>query len=155
RMPFPRNVIPPDRLNSIARKYLEFYPKPNFQGAADGTQNFVTDAPGSDNFNNWFGRLDFNVSDRHKVFGTVRQNFRHNLSEHYFDNVSNGLYNYRTAWGLMLDNVYTLSPVTFLDFRLNWTRFVQNYALLNDGFDPSTLGFPSYIAANSNALRVP
>src|ERR1039457_777172 len=42
-----------------------------------------------------------------------------------------------------------------MDIRGNWTRFFQDQTSPTDGLDPTTLGFPSYIAANSEGPMLP
>ena len=156
RQPFPSNIIPAGRLNPIAQAYMKFYPAPNYPGRSDGAQNYATSGAGTQGFNTEFGRLDFNLSDRHKVFGNVRHSFSNvQNSEGYFNNIATGFSNVRTAWGMTLDDVYLLSPITVVNVRLNWTRFILNYGVPSEGFDPTSLGFPSYILANSNFPAMP
>ena len=156
RQPFPGNLIPANRLNPIALNLLKYYPAPNYAGRADGLNNFATNTTPNLSFNNEFGRLDFNVSDRQKLMFTMRHSYEDNEhSEDYLHNIATGYANQRPAWGSTLDDVYILNPMTVLDVRANWTRFTQYYALPSAGFDPTSLGFPSYIAAQSEFLMMP
>ena len=98
---------------------------------------------------------DINISDRHKLFFDIHQNQRFQLSQNYFDNISEGRYLYRTNWGAVVDDVYTLSPSLILNTRFGWTRFVQVDAVPSQGLDPTTYGFPAYIAKNSTNLTLP
>jgi hypothetical protein len=41
------------------------------------------------------------------------------------------------------------------DVRVNWTRFVEDYRNPAAGFDPTTLGYPAYMANSSEALQMP
>ena len=43
-------------------------PLPNTAGTADGTNNYFNNAVRSDVFSSFMGRIDVNVSDRHKFF---------------------------------------------------------------------------------------
>jgi hypothetical protein len=155
RQMFANNVIPADRLNRIAQAYMKFYPAPNFPGGKDGTNNYASNGPGNKVFDNGFGRLDFNLRDRYKLFWDIRGNATENRSENYFNNDAMGYTNARTNWGTTLDYVHIVNPTTVVDVRLNWARFIQDYLEPSAGFDPTSLGFPSYIAANSQFLEIP
>ena len=157
RTPFPGNTIPTSRLNPVAMNYMKYYPAPNLPGLADGENNYGTSTPGSDNFDNELGRIDFNVSNKDKLYYDFRHNFRDDVTNQYFGpaNPGFGKLLFRTNWGTTLDNVYTASPSVVMDVRLNWTRFTEIHGSSGDGIDPSTLGFPSYIAAASGYLGIP
>ena len=64
-------------------------------------------------FYNYLGRLDFNFSDRHKLFFNTRHNKRIGQGGNYFgksltDNPTATNPLRRVNWGLMVDDVYTL-----------------------------------------------
>jgi hypothetical protein len=155
RTPFPNNVIPTSRLNPVALNYLKYYPLPNTPGQPDGYQNYAVTATDQDIFDNQYSRVDFNVSDNNKIFADFRHNHRTDHYNEYLGNLGFAPILYRTNWGSSLDDVYTLSPTTVIDIRANWTRFQETYASLSDGFDPTTLGFPSYIASTSEFVGMP
>ncbi|MGO9096172.1 MAG: carboxypeptidase-like regulatory domain-containing protein [Bryobacteraceae bacterium] len=52
RTALPGNKIPTSDLSAIAQAYLNFYPEPNTTPGANGTNNFLADAPTADDFNN-------------------------------------------------------------------------------------------------------
>ena len=153
RQPLAGNVIPANRLNPVALNYLQYWPLPNQPGGADGANNYFATAAQKDNFNSYIGRLDYNVSARHKLFFAVRHNMRNSFEQSFFNNIARGRNFLRDAWGLMLDDVYTLTPTTVLNVRLNWTRFREERRLLSAGMDITALGFPAWLAAAS-PLRV-
>ncbi|HWB82591.1 MAG TPA: TonB-dependent receptor [Bryobacteraceae bacterium] len=157
RTPFPNNMIPSNRLNPIALNYLQFYPQPNAPGQANGFQNWVTDAVDSDGYDNEMGRLDVNLSDRNKLAFDARHSNRTQVKNNYLgeSNPSTGLLFWRINQGASLDDVYTVTPSTVMDIRGNWTRFNSIIGSPLDGFDPSTVGFPSYISGTSQALTLP
>ena len=49
----------------------------------------------------------------------------------------------------------TFSPTLFGEFVFSWARWYYESFGLSNGFDPTSLGFPSYLAANSLALGFP
>ncbi len=156
RTPFPNNVIPAARLNSIAQKYLQFFPTPSGVGRADGFQNYVVNAIDLDGYDNELGRIDFNVTDRDRLFFDARHNYRAQDKNNYFHNIATGTFLYRINQAVSADNVYTLNSTTVLETRASWTRYIENRGMPNDGFNPSTgLGFPAYIAGTSQGLQLP
>lgn len=153
RQPFAGNVIPENRLNPIARRMLEFYPLPNQPGLLQN--NFVANARRADTFESYLGRLDWNAGDRLKIFWNYRYNDRLEERSNRFANIATGNFLTRENHGSAFDAVYTISPSLLANFRFNWTRFIESNTRPSDGFDPTTLGFPSYIAANSTRLVLP
>jgi hypothetical protein len=157
RTPFANNIIPTARLNPVALAVLKYYPLPDLASNANGLNNFGASISNLEYFNNELSRADFNLSDRHKLFWTFRHNYRHNDTNRTFGYgdpaVGNSLS--RKNWGTTLDDVYSLSPTTVLNVRLNWTRFVEHHWQSSQGFDPTSLGLPSYIASNSQLLSMP
>src|SRR5260370_11008799 len=55
----------------------------------------------------------------------------------------------------MVDDVYTFSPTTVLNTRLNWTRFTEANDKPSAGYDFTKAGFPAYLAGASQRLVMP
>jgi hypothetical protein len=157
RSPYPNNVIPASELNPIAQAYMKFYPEPNVAVGLSATNvnNFSSNATTVDNYNNELGRLDWNMSDRSRLFFDVRKAAETQLKNNYFDNPAEGSLLYRNPLGASADEVYTISPSTVADLRLNFTRLAEVHALPSSGFNPTSLGFPSYVAGSSQYLQMP
>ncbi len=156
RSPYPNNVIPASQLNPISQALLKYFPLPNIAPQrADGYYNFGNTAPTTDTYNNYFGRLDFNVSDRNRLFFDVRRTDYFQSKNDYFGNGSTGSLLTRENWGSMLDDVITINSTNIVDLHFNFTRLNETHPAPSAGFDPTTLGLPSYIAANSRYLQLP
>ena len=160
RTALPGNRIPASRINPIAAKYLEFYPAPNVTAIntttrADGYDNYGTTAPAVNAFNNELGRLDYNMSERSRLAFDVRHNALAAKKNDYFGNIASGTITARENWGTSLDEVYTLSPSSVLNLRLNYTFLYESATDPSEGFDATTLGFPAYIRANSDRPALP
>jgi hypothetical protein len=157
RQPFPGNIIPANRITAIAKNYLQYYPLPNQAGNANGQANFLSNTDGERNaFYNVIGRLDVNLSEKHKFSFGARNNLRTGNGGDAFGKslnddptATNGLK--RLNWGFTLDDVYSLSPTLLMNTRLNWTRFVEPQRNFSLGFDSTSLGYPAYLSAD--ALR--
>jgi hypothetical protein len=155
RTPFPNNSIPQNRLNPIALNYLQFYPGANQPGQRDGRDNFLSNSVRSDDYNSEIGRLDFNLSERHKFFFNFRHNERLENRGNRFFNIATGNFLKRVNWGSMVDDVYTFTPTTVLNTRVNWTRFTEGSVRPSDGFDYTTLGFPQSLRSNTTKFVLP
>jgi len=151
------NKIPSQLMNPIALAYLKFYPEPTLAGDKNGYSNYGNATPTTDDYNNQLGRLDWNMSERSKLSGNVRHNYQIQSKNDYFNNGAHGLASILTRenWGGTVDEVYTLSNSTVLNARVNYTRMIENHPSQTAGFDPTTLGFPSYIGSNSTNLTLP
>ncbi|HVJ09207.1 MAG TPA: TonB-dependent receptor [Acidisarcina sp.] len=67
--PFAGNIIPQNRLNAAAVKYLNAYPLPNVPGTNDGTQNnYRTIRRQITHYNTFDTRLDWNASAHDQAF---------------------------------------------------------------------------------------
>jgi hypothetical protein len=155
RQPFVNNVIQPNLLNSIAQAYLKYYPEPNLPGDATGFQNYINNAPSTDDFNNELGRVDYNTSSRSRLSVDIRHNYRSQLKNNFFNNIASGTTLTRKNWGVTGDEVFTINPTTVLDVRGNWTYLGEAHGGPSTGFDPTGLGFPNYVAGSSQYLQMP
>ena len=66
--PFVRNKLP--YISPFAKLWLQNYPEPNTQLGADNV-NYVVNLPSINNYDEYLGRVDFNLSNRDQIFGTV------------------------------------------------------------------------------------
>ena len=153
RSPFPGNIIPADRINSVARNITSYLDHAQVQrSGASGTANYTADG------------LLANVAD--SVTFKAEHKFTDNLS-------LTGLYIYsRTnepfpvyfqehpeldpGWNvvmrrpkvLALNNMYVMSSTTVLTLRAGWMSFPSFSDPASAGFDMLSLGFaPSYVNA--------
>ncbi len=155
RTPFPNNVIPTNRLSPIALQYMQFWPLPNIAGSANGFQNFGITNTDSDSYNNELARVDLNLSSRSRLSGDIRHNYRVQNKNNYFGNIGTGNFLYRRNYGTSLDEIYSINPSTVLDIRGDYTRFNETNSGPADGFDPTTLGFPSYLKTSAEFVAMP
>ncbi len=156
RTPIPNNVITSvSALNPVALSYLQFYPQSNTAGQADGFQNYVSNAPSIDNYDNEFGRIDWNASARNHIFGDFRHNNRIQTKGVYFPNSATGTTLLRENFGATIDEVFTLNPTTVIDVRPGWTYFDEVHGTPAQAYSPATVGLPSNISSNSIYSQLP
>ena len=73
RTPFPTNVIPTNRQDPIATKYMGALWKPNGPGKGyDHLQNYVVSLPTMYPYRNYADRVDYHVTDKLSVTGRVQ-----------------------------------------------------------------------------------
>ncbi|MEW5977470.1 MAG: TonB-dependent receptor [Acidobacteriota bacterium] len=153
RSPFPGNIIPESRINPIARKLAEFWPKPNLPGGADGSLNFH---PGKAVPVDWyqsFVRIDHNLSPNDRI------SVHHGYLDHFgewvddFDTLATGLRDVITRQNFGADYVHVVNSSTLLNFRYGLVRhtiatFPKSHIQdPSGGFDITTLGLaPSLIS---------
>jgi Carboxypeptidase regulatory-like domain len=152
RTPLPNNTIPQTELNPIALQYLQFYPQPTNSAISN---NYVTAPNTPDNYSNQMGRIDYNISDRNRLFSDIRHSDYTQSKNDYFNNVAEGSLLYRNNLGIAVDDIYTMSATSVFDLRLNFTRMNEVHASPSAGFNPTSLGFPSYIGADSYYPQLP
>ncbi|MBI4902484.1 MAG: carboxypeptidase regulatory-like domain-containing protein [Acidobacteria bacterium] len=156
RDPFPGNVIPAGRINPIAAKVLQEYPQPNRAGSTvTGRQNYNFLGGREYNRDVFSARGDHYLNDRHRIFG--RFSWQQNEDVYpskavQFTNTNSTYDSFRNA---AIDDTYQWTSRLSSVFRYNYTRFRANLRPNTLGFDPTTLGLPSYIAASSNILFYP
>jgi hypothetical protein len=156
RTAYPSNRIPSSRFNPIALKYLEYYPKPNIASArADGFENYGNNDTTRDGFTNELGRLDINISAKHRTYFNVRHTDYYQTKNNYFANLSTGSNLSRSNIGGSVDHVWMVNSSNVVNIRANFTRMFEDHSAPSAGFDPAEIGFPGYLAANSQYLQLP
>ncbi|MPY88207.1 MAG: hypothetical protein GEU99_09810 [Luteitalea sp.] len=160
RDPFPNNVIPPDRINPVARNVLEFYPEPNTEPTNPNTfaNNFVSG--GSDPSDNYRvdSRIDHNFSEKWRTFLRYSVNPSEGQSFIPWDNpAAPGTVGDGVNTSVALNHTYILSPTVVADLRYGFGRNANDRRNFSDGFDLTQLGFPqSYMEqAAINGLNFP
>jgi len=157
RQPIANNNLNLVGLNPVAAAYLALYPVANttIGVTSTGLNNYSSPAPSIDNYNNEFGRIDYNVSARDHLFGDFRHNYRTQIKNNYFGNNTTGTTLLRENYGLTIDNVYTLNSSTIFDTRVNWTLFNEVHGTPAQQYSAATVGLPSNLQAAAQESQLP
>jgi hypothetical protein len=67
RNPFPGNVIPASRIDSVAAKALEYYPQPNASVGPYFRNNYFVVSPETNTANGMIVKVDHNIADKHRL----------------------------------------------------------------------------------------
>ncbi len=158
RMPFAGNKGVPV-LNPMYKFYESIYPQPNNVPGlvnAEGQYNYYAAAmPKDEKFNSMVNRLDYNISEKHRLSG--RWYWNHRLANEYdwtYETKpgmhSNGLT--RINKGLGADYVWTMNGSTVLNLGTNFTRFNEgDQNSVRTAIKPSDVGLPAYMDAKAGA----
>src|SRR6202022_2679275 len=77
------------------------------------------------------------------------------VKNNYFGNLSTGSLLTRSNLGSSFDDVFTVNSTNVIDVRLNFTRMDEAHPSPSAGFDPTSLGLPSYLTSNSTYPSLP
>ncbi|HZH33776.1 MAG TPA: TonB-dependent receptor, partial [Pyrinomonadaceae bacterium] len=162
--PNPRPAFTPTTtacLDPVALAVLSYIPQPN----ATGTQ--LANAPGV--INNFIvsdttkftrdifaGRIDQRISDKQNLFGRFSYEVRHDEFPNFFNSPASNARAIRdTFMNFTLNHVYTLTQNAVNNFRYGYTRVRANQRPNSQGFNPTTLGLPAYLAEGAANLQFP
>ena len=82
REPFPGNVIPVDRFDSVAKQMMDMYPDPNLPGTITGAENFTANPPDISLTRTWhFYRVDHTFSDSDNMYWRTALDLSDNVLE--------------------------------------------------------------------------
>jgi hypothetical protein len=84
RDPFPGNIIPPDRLNSVALNILRYYPLPNRE-VSNGTANLDSVADQTGHLVTASLKIDHKFTDRVSLSGLYMTNTTSRTNENFWE----------------------------------------------------------------------
>lgn len=151
RSPFAGNIIPPDRIDPVARNVSKFFPSPNVAGVtALGAINYTRTDGNRIPKDSYSVRLDHNFSEKNRLFGRYSyDNTPFNRAPAY------GQENLSIAptagpqvfkrWNAVLEDTAILSPTTVATMRYSVSRLINFRRPYSDDFDITSLGLPAYM----------
>jgi hypothetical protein len=122
RKQFANNIIPASRISPIALKILKLFPAPNLPGY---TNNFLYTGKTPYQYNQPIGRLDYNLSDRTKIYGMFAWwSGTENRNGNGFSGPAErgSIGNYRSSLTQVLDVTHTFNANLVGDARLSFNR---------------------------------
>ena len=162
RSPFPGNIIPADRINPVAANLMNYYTLPNRPGALNsGLNNYFAAANSVLDTDTGDLKVDENINDKNRFFVRYSQRDLVQPPPDFFSGPqqlaqsTSGWTATQISHSAAFDYTLTLSPTFLAEFRYGFSRMAVDQTTLSDGFNPSTLGLPGYIAANADHLYFP
>jgi hypothetical protein len=159
RDPFAGNIIPANRINSIAAKVAALYPDPLSSGVGPNhLTNYAKLAPGGNKYTALLGKIDLNLSSKSRLAWRYGQTPYFAPGSPVWGNNAGEPSTYKTQvprnWGA--DWTYVISPTLVFDLRGGLARLEQiSGSLFAGGYDPRQLGFPSSLVSQFTALQFP
>lgn len=141
RDPLPGNIIPAARIDPMALKLLEFWPKANQIGTADFRQNYFRTRDINRDDRNVIGKIDHNFSERHRMFFRLNNNQHDNRTD-TLPGLASGTILDRTDYGAVIDDVYVFSARTLLNLRYGVTYEDDFTSRRSQRMDLTSLGWP-------------
>ncbi len=146
---FPGNRIPDSRIHPISKNVLGFWPAPNRAGEGLANQrNYFLSGKNVSIADIWFGRIDHQISAKHRLFGRTggsQNDSFSTLAERAFP--ARTINSSPTRTGL-ISLTSTFTPNLLGEFRVSYTRLQSNSYPVSEGFDMATLGFGSNLTSN-------
>ncbi len=147
RTPFPGDIIPANRMNPVGVAIASYIPAPNIAGQ---TSNLIT-TPNqrTDAYDSHVIRVDQVINDRERFFSRFVRGYRTEVNGTGGfagpAGAGNAYSDGRLNQGGNFDLTSVLSPSTVLTSRVGYFRHDLWITLYASGFDPTKLGFPSYL----------
>jgi outer membrane receptor protein involved in Fe transport len=154
RTAFSANKFSLSRFDPVAANLLKYFPLPNTAGTF-GHNNYIANASAPYSINQYDIKVDEVLTDRQRMsFRFSKRNpvtaFAPLLPSSILValNANTGS---QPAIGAGLDYTFAKSPTYIFELRAGVSHVYFNTATPGDGFDPTTLGFPAYLAATALA----
>ena len=138
------NVLAPSQISPTAAAFLGYFPAPTGPGTPSPSgplNNFVTSYATGGDTNQANVRVDYNLSDRQRVFGRFTYYNLLNLPDSPFKDVCTDRCTENVhAKQIALGDTISFSPTTILDLHLGYTRYVYVRTPLTSGLSLASLG---------------
>jgi len=148
RSPFPGNVIPPNRLDAVARNLIDLTPLPNTAGhPVTNVNNYLLSSAAPINRDQYSGRLDHSITQNQKVFFRLSWNDTTRERPPFYGekfklsqpNAGTDTLIQRQA---TLNYTNVLSPTVILEASSSFLRYWIGRDSPALGYDSVQLGFP-------------
>jgi hypothetical protein len=128
---YPNDTIPGSAVNPTAAAVLKYIPLPNLAGAGNLARgnNYFANTPGTINYNQPSVRMDYNLTDKTKLYSYfLYWKGNQNRSTNGLSGVAeNGNINWvHQTYVAVQDLTHVFSPTFTGDFRVSFTRFLEN-----------------------------
>ncbi|MGH9843304.1 MAG: carboxypeptidase regulatory-like domain-containing protein [Blastocatellia bacterium] len=158
RRQFPDNIIPAGRIDPTARVLSNLWSAPNTAGQQfTNINNFATNASVGGNNDQYNARLDYNLSEKQRLFGRYTRWGNLNLPIDPYKtktHIDRGTETFITHQFVVADT-YTLNQNTVADFRIAYLRFIYDRTPASLGVDLTTFGLPAALNRQVAFTHIP
>jgi hypothetical protein len=135
RTQFPGNVIPGSRIDPVAAKILSFYPLPNAGAPGAITNNFSTILPTPNPNLRFFGRIDYDLSDKNRISFSISQKNNPGVNKYGPLPCPNNCFSGDIdGYNAQVTDTWTINPTMVNELRMGYTK-------QGNWFVPDTIGF--------------
>ena len=150
RTAFPNNIIPPNRIDPVARAISRLFPAPTQPGQPLGAINYTRTGGSKIPKDTYSVRVDHNFTSNNRAF--VRYSFDDTpllRAPAYGPELSNiaptaGPQTF-TRWNTVFEDTHTFTPTLLAQIRFSASRLTNFRRPYSDNFDLASLGLPSYM----------
>lgn len=137
----------------VALAFLQYLPLPNQPGLIN---NFLYSGTSEFDRNIFAARVDHTVSERQSFFVRFSYERRSTVPPNFFGTAATAVSSVTDRFSnTTFNHVYSITPTLINNFRYGFTRAAALQGPSNLGFNPTSLGLPSYLAANAPILLFP
>ncbi|HEX4133344.1 MAG TPA: carboxypeptidase-like regulatory domain-containing protein [Bryobacteraceae bacterium] len=158
RTPFPGNIIPASRFNSVGSALLALYPLPNKAGVGGSDQNnFFSDAPNTDHNYSYDIRIDHKFNDKQSIFGHVDEFNDYILYGQVFGSPSLTPQNSNDnipGRNILIDHTWVISPSVVFEHHISWAH-MESHRESVDPLGTAPLGIPASAAPGLTSTFTP
>lgn len=154
RQPFANNQIPVSRLDPTAKILSNLWAKPNLPGTVF---NYATNASVGGNNDQINARMDYNLSEKQRLFGRYTRWSNLNLPIDPYKTktyVDRGPETFKTHQFVLADT-YTFNQNMIADVRLSYLRFIYDRSPESLGVDLTTFGWPAALNSQVAYTHIP
>jgi hypothetical protein len=154
RQPFANNQIPANRLDPTAKILSDLWAKPNLPGTVF---NYATNASVGGNNDQINARMDYNLSDKQRIFGRYTRWSNLNLPIDPYKTqtyVDRGPETFKTHQ-LVLADTYSFNQNMIADVRLSYLRFIYDRTPESLGVDLTKFGWPAALNSQVAFAHIP
>jgi len=136
------NAIPANRIDPVAAKILSYYPLPNAGAPGALTKNFSTVLAKPNPNLRYFGRIDYDLSDKHHLSFSISQKDNPGVNKSGpFACPINCFSGDIDGYNVQLTHTWQINPTLVNEFRMAYTKQGNWFVPFTIGFDPAaTLG---------------
>jgi hypothetical protein len=157
RTAFPGNMVPSNEINPIGTKLLSYYPMPNEAGVGQSsTNNYFSNAPGTNTDNSVDARLDQRISDHQLIYAHIDWFANHIWQNNYYGNgmAEVNSNDFIPGFNIMLHHTWSITPALVFDHHFSWAHSESNRTAPVE-VTASQLGFPAGAAPGLTDQMVP
>lgn len=151
RTPFPGNIIPASRLNSVGQALASYYPAPNLETPFHGANNYALTGSYPNRGDQYLAKADHQFSQWLRVSASyIRQKTFETSAPNLFGNAGSPNQGYCCDRKIDATQAFaTITPTATTVYTVRWgfNRFYSRSTQASAGFNLASLGLPSSLVA--------